>query len=101
MTDDNLLSRARRDKNPPFERRPQSVGPLTVDKDDAKGGRQYLSTSVGRGYPGQGGSRNHLSSRRSFEDLQDVDEERALAMALEFSKAEYESTKSLIEDKYP
>lgn len=36
LTDDNLLSQARRSKNPPIDRRPQSIGPLTIDKADMK-----------------------------------------------------------------
>jgi hypothetical protein len=97
LSDDNLLSSARRNKNPPMERRPQSVGPLTITK--ASSSSNAFSTSVGNDLPAFM-DRSRLQSRKSFEDLQNVDEDEAMAMALECSKAEFESTKNLLDSKY-
>lgn len=91
LTDDNLLDTARRNRNPPLQRRPSSTGPLTIEG-RGKPSHRSSEEGVGRSCPGR--------TTRSFGDLQDVDEDAALAMALQQSKEEYEHTRELLEHGY-
>lgn len=93
LTDENLLADARRNKNPPQQRRPLSTGPLTIESDGKQMPRS-TDTGLGQSYP------RLTSSRRSFEDLQNVDEDAALALALQQSKAEYEGSRDLLDNRF-
>jgi hypothetical protein len=91
LTDDNVLAAARRNRNPPIERRPSSTGPITLPR----GGSIQKGESLSKRR-----SSEQLSHRQSFEDLQDVDEDTAMAMAIEESKAVYESGNDLLENRH-
>ena len=90
LTDDNALSTARRNKNAPIERRPASTGPITLQKG---------SGSVGTSLPASRRPSQAIDRRKSYDDLQDIDEETAMAMAIEESKAVYESGRDLLNHK--
>lgn len=77
LLDENLLAEARRNRNPPVNRRPSPARPLTMD---SKGSRPQIKDSTGSSLPGNLGS-----ARRSFDELQNMDEETALKRALEMS----------------
>lgn len=101
LTDDNLLAQSRQNQSPPFERRPSSAGPLTIAAAPGAGKRPARSSAspppimTGKSYP----AARTIGSRRSFEDLQNMDEEAAMALALQESKVEYESAQDLINQK--
>lgn len=102
LTDEGILAEARRTKQPPVDRRQASTGPLTI----GNGAGPVRSRSGSRGHSRDDSGANFnfrdrtLQSRKSFDDLQSIDEETAMRMALEESKAEYESIKAANRSKY-
>lgn len=103
LTEEHLLSEARKNKNPPLVRRPSSTGPLTIQKGDFKNA-ESLPIGGGAGDTTfSNGSRKGSTiidnRRKSFEDLQNIDEDTAMEMALQESKAEFESSKSLLQER--
>lgn len=102
LTDEGILGEARRNKQPPVDRRRSSTGPLTING----GAGPVRSRSGSRGHARDDSSdignfrERPLQSRKSFDDLQAIDEETAMRMALEESKAEYESIKAANQSKY-
>lgn len=95
LTDDNLLSESRRNRSPPFERRSSSTGPLTIAPDSAKRPSLDSNALMGKSYP----VARSVTSRQSFEDLQNMDEETAMALALQESKVEFESAQDSMNQK--
>ncbi len=93
LSDDNLLAESRRNRQPPHNRRPSEVDPLTISKGDGP----LQSTASSRRDSHQSAGR---SSRKSFEDLQSIDEDAAMQLALDQSKAEYESLQLASRSKY-
>lgn len=102
LTDENTLMEARRTKQPPVDRRRSSTGPLTI----GAGAGPVRSRSGSRGHARNDSTTTKnfrdrpLQSRKSFDDLQAIDEETAMKMALEESKAEYESMKATSQSRY-
>lgn len=85
LMDEAMLQRARETKMLPSQRRPSSIGPMTLDS-------QTNAERVPRSQSNQEFSPafrpKESTSRHSFEDFQDVDEDAALAMAIAASKAD-------------
>lgn len=86
LTDEEKLFRARETKTLPSQRRPSSTGPLTIESQGHHG-----SQSNSRAFSSSTINTNTTGNRRSFDDLQTVDEDAALAMAIAASKAESDS----------
>lgn len=106
-----MLAEARRTKQPPLDRRPSSTGPIVIAP--GEGTVQPSSAAISaleslnrnrprasedndlnwanRSRPRTASQSQSLASRKSYDELQGVDEEVALKMALEESRAEFES----------
>lgn len=101
LCDDETLSEARRTKRPPFDRRPSSTGPLTIASASRRPSnfhqQQQENDDIALPLKARSAS---IHSRRSFEELQDIDEETAMKMAMAESKAEFESATQAKRDRY-
>lgn len=87
LSDEERLAEARRTKSLPFQQRPNSAGPpLTLQR------RNSSNSSIG--------SSHGRRSRQSFEDLQNMDEESAMKLALEASKREFDQKNSIAKNNY-